>query len=133
MEMLNRSAVIVKPRQPYLEWIRRDDAEGLADTVFETLHTEPTVYLLPEYEDPSTQREVLEELWPALFEAMLAGWVTDEALWPKNRTVEMFREWFEVQMSSVVQDLHVDEPLEYFDKPRSLKEIMGRLVGRVFG
>lgn len=115
MEMLNRSAVIVKPRQPYLEWARRDDAEGLAESVFETLHTEPTVYLLPEYEDPTSQQDVLEEFWPVLFEAMLEGWVTDESHWPKNRTSEMFREWFEVQMSSIVQDVHLDEPLEYFE------------------
>ena len=87
----------------------------------------------PSTKIPSTQREVLEEFWPALLEAMLAGWVTDEELWPKNRTLEMFREWFEVQVSSVVQDLHVDQPLEYFDKPRSLKGLMARLVGRVFG
>ncbi len=64
---------------------------------------------------------------------MLAGWVTDEALWPRDRTFEMFREWFEVQLSSIVQDLYVDEALEYFDKRRSLKEAMRRLVGRVFG
>ncbi len=51
MEMLNRSAVIVKPRQPYLEWCRQDDAEGLAESVFETLHAEPTVYLQDLYLD----------------------------------------------------------------------------------
>ncbi len=115
MEILNRSAVIVKPRRPYLEWARRDDAEGLAESVFETLHAEPTVYLLPEYEDPPAEREVLEEFWPVLFEAMLEGWVTDEACWPENRTFEMFWEWFEVQMISLVQDLHLDEPLEYIE------------------
>ena len=115
MEMLNRSAVIVRPRRPYLEWARRDDAEGLAETVFETFHTEPTVYLLPEYEDPPSQHEVLKEFWPRLFEAMLAGWVTDEGLWPKDRTFEMFCDWFEVQMSSIVQDLYLDEPLEFIE------------------
>ncbi len=115
MEMLNRSAVIVKPREPYLKWARRDDAEGLAESVFETFHAEPTVYLLPEYEDPSSQHEVLEEFWSVLFEAMLEGWVTDEACWPKNRTFEMFREWFEVQLSSIVQDLYLDEPLNYIE------------------
>ena len=113
MEMLNRSAVIVKPRQPYLEWTRQDDTEGLAESVFETLHAEQTVYLLPEYEDPSSDHRVLEEFWPVLFEAMLEGWVTDEASWPKNRTLEMFREWFEVQMSSIVEDLYLGEALEY--------------------
>ena len=115
MEMLNRSAVIVKPRQPYLEWAKRDDAEGLAETVFKTFHEEPTVYLLPEYEDPATQQEVLEEFWRGLFDAMLEVWVTDEAYWPKNRTFEMFREWFEVQMSSIVQDLDPDERLGYLE------------------
>ncbi len=115
MEMLNRSAVIVKPRQPYLEWCRQDDAEGLAESVFEALREEPSVYLLPEYEDPAIQQEVLEEFWPGLFEAMLEGWVTDEAYWPKNRTFEMFGEWFEVQMSSIVQDLYLDERLEYIE------------------
>ncbi len=35
--------------------------------------------------------------WPALFEAMLEGWVTVESMWPKARTFEMFNEWFEVQ------------------------------------
>ncbi len=39
--------------------------------------------------------------------------MTDEALWPKNRTFDMFRQWFEIQMSSIVQDPYLDESLEY--------------------
>ncbi len=70
------------------------------------------MYLLPEYEDPASQQEVLEEFWPALFEAMLEGWVRDEAFWPKDRTLGMFQEWFKIQMCSIVQDLDMDEPLE---------------------
>ena len=112
MELLNRRAVIVKPLRPYLEWAKRDDAEGLAESVFENLRSEPHVYLLPEYEEPTSQQEVLEEFWPALFEVMLEGWVTDEAFWPKNRTLGMFQEWFEIQMSSMVQDLGSNMPLE---------------------
>lgn len=110
--MINRSAIIVKPKQAYLEWAKLDDAEGLAESVFESLHKEPHVYLLPEYEDPGSELEVLEEFWPTLFEAMLAGWLRDPECWPQNRTFEMFREWFEIQMSSVVEDLYLDEPLE---------------------
>ena len=58
---------------------------------------------------------MLDEFWPDLFEAMLEGWVTDEALWPKKRTLEMFQEWFEVQMRSIVQDLYLYEPLGYIE------------------
>lgn len=112
MELLNRSAVIVKPLRPYLEWAKTDDAEGLAESVFENLRREPHLYLVPEYEDPASQQEVLEEFWPILFEAMLGGWVRDEAFWPKDRTLGMFQEWFEIQMCSMVQDLCWDEPLE---------------------
>ena len=90
-------------------------ADGLAETVFKTFHEEPTIYLLPKYEDSSTQQGVLEEFWPDILEAMLGRWVTDEALWPKNRTFEMFHQWFEVQMSSIVEDLYLDERLSYLD------------------
>ncbi len=112
METLNRSVVIVKPRRPYLEWTKTDDAEGLAESVFEDMRNEPQVYLLPEYMDPPSQQEVLDEFWPSMFAAMLECWLRDEALWPKNRTRAMFDEWFEIQMCSLVQDLYLDEPLE---------------------
>ena len=73
---------------------------------------EPHVCLLPEYEDPKSQQEVLEKFWAALFDAMLEGWVRDEAFWPEDRTLGMFQEWFEILMCSIVQDLDMDEPLE---------------------
>lgn len=112
MEIVNRSAIVVKPRRPYLRWCQKDDAEGLAESVFEELCTDPHVYLLPEYEDAHAQQQIVEEFWPAIFEAMLEGWVTDETQWPKNRTHAMFAEWFDIQMCALVQDLDLDEPLE---------------------
>ena len=115
MDLVNRSAIIVKPKRPYLEWTKQDDTEGLAESVFESLHEEPHIYLVPEWEDDSSQQQVLEEFWPTLFEAMLAGWLTDPGSWPKKRTYEMFQDWFEIQMTSIVEDLYLDEPLEVLD------------------
>lgn len=113
VELINRSAVIVKPKQSFLEWTKLDDKEGLAESVFNSLRKEPHVYLLPEYVDDTTQREVLEDYWAALFESMLAGWLRDPSGWPKRRTFQMFQEWFEIQMTSMVDDLDLDEPLEH--------------------
>lgn len=115
MDLVNRSAIILKPKRPHLERTKQDGAEGLAESVFDTLHEEPHVYLIPEYEDTSSQQQVLEEFWPELSEVMLMGWLSDPACWPKKRTFEMFLEWFEIQMTSVVEDLCVDEPLEVLD------------------
>ena len=115
MDLVNRSAIIVKPRQPYLDWMKLDDSEGLAESVFETLRTEPHVYLLPEYVDPTSRKEILEDYWPALFEAMLSGWLRDPGCWPRKRSSEMFNEWFEFQMTSMVEDLDQDEPLDFIE------------------
>ena len=114
-ELVNRSVVIVKPKQPYLEWAKKDDAEGLAEEVFEGLREEPHVYLLPDWEDTASREEVLQDYWPVVFEAMLEGWVTVESMWPKGRSFEMFHEWFEIQMMSMLADLDLDEPLAYYE------------------
>ena len=112
-EMVNRSAVILKPKQPFLDWCKQDDANDLADIVFKQHHEEPQIYLLPGYDDSDSQQEILEDYWRALFEAMLEGWVTEESMWPKRRSFKMFREWFEITMTSMVLDLDLDEPLGY--------------------
>ena len=39
----------------------------------------------------------------------------DEQQWPKNRTHQMFGEWFDLQMCPVVEDLHLDEELVELD------------------
>ncbi len=80
--------------------------------MFESLQNEPHVFLIPGYEDSTSRKAVLKRSWPFLFEAMLEGWVTDEEYWPENRTLDMFLEWFEIQMVAAVQDLASDTPLE---------------------
>lgn len=45
-----------------------------------------------------------------LLESELEGWYTDEALWPKNRTLELFNKWVHVEYHTVVIDV-VDAPL----------------------
>ena len=47
MGVLNRSGVVITPRQPYLDWAKQDDTTGVAELVYETLRREPHVYLVP--------------------------------------------------------------------------------------
>lgn len=83
--------------------------------MFDALNREPGVCLVHDWQDPEERRRVLEEFWPALFDAMLNGWVTDHSLWPRDRTLEMFHEWFEVQTFDTVEDLYRDEAIECLD------------------
>ena len=113
--MINRAAVILMPKEPFRAWITHDDETGIADSFFEGMQEEPTVYLLPEWEDDEEQGEVLAQCWPLLFESALSGWLVEPSMWPANRTLEMFREWFDVQVMPVVEDLVPDEPIEHWE------------------
>lgn len=99
--MLNRGVVIVRPKQPYLDW-----AAGLDDSgIVPDPNGEQTVYLIPSYEDDDAAWKILEKAHPAIFENELCGWHTDEAAWPRGRDFAMFKAWFEVGLHSVVEDL----------------------------
>ncbi len=99
--MLNRGVVIVRPKQPYLDWAAAlDDSELVPDP-----NAEQTVYLIPSYGDDEEAWEILERVHPAIFENELYGWHTDEAAWPKGRDFAMFKAWFKIELHSVVEDL----------------------------
>ena len=53
MGMLNRSAVVIRPLQPYLDWAKQDDTTDIAERVFDDLRTAPHVYLLRIMKTPS--------------------------------------------------------------------------------
>ena len=99
--MLNRGVVIVRPKQPYLDWAAGLDVSGIAPDP----DAEQTVYLIPSYEDDKTAWEILEQVHPAIFENELYGWHTDEAAWSRGRDFGMFKDWFAVELHSVVEDL----------------------------
>jgi hypothetical protein len=99
--MLNRGVVIVRPKQPYLDWAAGLDDSGIVPNPSD----EQTVYLIPSYEDEEEAWEILEAVHPAIFENELYGWHTDDAAWPGGRDFAMFKEWFTIELHSVVTDL----------------------------
>ena len=99
--MLNRGVVMVRAKQPFLDW-----AAGLDDSgIVPDPNGEQTVYLIPGYDDDEEASEILATLYPVIFENELCGWHTDEAAWPQGRDFAMFKEWFTVELHSVVEDL----------------------------
>ena len=53
-------------------------------------------------------------MYEDIFFEELYGWCTDESWWPQDRTKEMFWQWFEVELHSIVKDPHTD-PIEKLD------------------
>jgi hypothetical protein len=99
--MLNRAVLIVRPAKPFLEWAAKLDDSGILPDV----EGEQTAYLVPEFESEAEQRQVLQDVFAEVFENELHCWHTDESAWPKKRTLALFRQWFKIEMHSVVEDL----------------------------
>jgi len=106
---LNRAAVILLPKQPALDWIRGVESTQPKLTLDE-LRKEPDVFLIPQ-----KQIEFLEDAerwiyrrWQLFFETFLGDWYTDESMWPQQRTLKLFKEWFEIQFHPMIWDLCED-------------------------
>ena len=109
MITINRTAIVVMPGKPFLDWLHRTDptSGGLS---LEDLRREPTVYLLPESENEEEVRECLKEGCGQIFEEQLDGWYRVPSAWPSQRDLDTFDRWFDWSLHSVVIDL-CDGPL----------------------
>jgi hypothetical protein len=103
VRVLNRSALIVRPREPYVRWATSRDA-GSARFA-ERIASHVSVYLLDENPRGDAETPPLRHYFKAIFERELAAWDRGEDGWPENRDLAMFHEWFEVTGQSMVLDL----------------------------
>lgn len=99
--MLNRSVLILRPAEPFLAWARALDSSDLAPDP----SGEQTVYLIPEYATDQDAEQFLRVAHRELFERQLDEWHTDETAWPADRSWAAFKEWFDIELHSVVEDL----------------------------
>ena len=111
MDMVNRSAIVVRPAQPFLDWLHRVDPTS-AQLTLEDLRREPTIYLLPEWETEDEALEHLAEVSSEIFTEQLNGWYRVPSVWPEDRELNAFLRWFDCSFHSMVFDV-CDERLRH--------------------
>ena len=102
--MLNRSAVIVRYKKPFVKWL--NDADSFKDDpgmTLEQANQDGNVYLITE-EDGENLEEWIALNYKTVFENELEGWYTDESLWPKKRDRKTFDQWISLHLHSVIID-----------------------------
>src|SRR5215471_3972052 len=107
MDMVNRSAIVVRPAQPFLDWLHRVDPTS-AQLTLEDLRREPTIYLLPEWEIEDEALEHLAEVSSEIFKEQFACL----SVWPEDRELNAFLRWFDCSFRSMVFDV-CDELLRH--------------------
>ncbi|MFO8111216.1 MAG: hypothetical protein R6T92_01785 [Desulfosalsimonadaceae bacterium] len=107
MFLINREAVIIKGKQPLVDWVNSHDPEN--PLTLSDVREECTVILLPECRDKEEAVTIIESNFEVLFSGEMEGWIADESLWPKDVTLATFREWFDVEYHSMVFDALEDD------------------------
>jgi hypothetical protein len=111
MKTINRSALLVQPAQPFLNWLHGVDPAS-AHLTLADLRLEPTIYLLPEWETEEEALQHLAEVSGDIFEEQLNGWYRVPSVWPVTRDLKAFLLWFDCIFHSMVVDV-CDERLRH--------------------
>lgn len=94
---INRHAIIIKPLQPFIEWVR--------DLYPDKEHniTETNIYLVNE--DIGDLENWLRKKFDKFFMLELEDWHLNKKEWPQRRNYKMFKLWFQVDVSEMIYDL----------------------------
>ncbi|WP_032137835.1 hypothetical protein [Kingella negevensis] len=110
MYEVNRSVIIVIPTELFWNWLQNLPDTDLSELTLEDLQEDANSYLIPACQNADEVWDEVESCVEEIFAAELADWCEDEAEWPDLHP-DIFREWFEIELSSIVTDLS-SEPLQ---------------------
>jgi hypothetical protein len=100
MNVLNRGFITVTPKKSFFDWSNTIDTEIQFSIDDEN---EPTVYLITE--DFFDIEPLIEQHFKKIFKNELMAITEDEDEWPVERNIDVFLEWFEINVGSMVFDL----------------------------
>lgn len=113
MKMLNRSAISVKLKQDFVNWINAlepESNEGI-DLSLEEVNQESTTYLIPELDETQDWQDFVEEHFQQIFANELRSWEENAHFWPDIQDLQVFQRWLAVEPSVMVFDLDLQAPL----------------------
>ena len=91
---INRAALIVRPKKPYVDWANSVDDDS-PQAILQELGRDPSIYLVESIDLMDDFDLLVDGTWEWIFREQLNGWMRDPDLWPDGLTREMFLEWFD--------------------------------------
>ena len=102
--MINRAAVIVRLKAPFIQWINEADPNDVREKItLEEANEDRTVYLIDDSEAEHVD-EWVSLNFTQLFECELEDWHQDPAMWPEKIDRELFDAWCGLECHTVVVD-----------------------------
>ncbi|WP_034885992.1 hypothetical protein [Gillisia sp. JM1] len=94
---IDRKAIVIKPLQPFFDWINALYPEDKID------NDESNIYLIDE--NIKNVEDWLKNKYDRFFKMELNEWHANKKEWPQRRNYKMFKQWFQVIISTEIYDL----------------------------
>ena len=104
MRLINRAIAVIKPRQPFIDWVNSLDGYQ-PHLVLAQARSDIRALLIPEPE----RHQFIKLNYAFIFEDELTVWTRDKGQWPEPRDLNLFGEWFDVEIHNMVFDLGEDK------------------------
>jgi hypothetical protein len=112
--MVHRSAIVVVPMKPLLDWI--NSVEPFKTMTLAEVQKVNNIYLIPDFDEPISPEDLEKEIenyirknYKEIFYHLLSEWYLDESVYPKM-TYKIFKEWFKISIHTVFIDM-VNKPI----------------------
>lgn len=100
--IVNRTAIYLKRKMPFYDWLVSVNEDN---ALYDNLPEEASLYLIASTVSEKEFDTWLEHSYLEIFENELNEWYTDPQIWPADRNLEIFKEWFELSYCDIVWDL----------------------------
>jgi hypothetical protein len=100
MKIVNRGYIAVRQNKAFWDWANEFESD-MEFTVEDDI--DPNIYLITE--DFIDVEPIIEQNFKKIFKNELSMITEEETDWPEIRTMEVFLEWFAIEVGSTVFDL----------------------------
>lgn len=109
MKFVSRAVLVLRAKEPYVEWANGLQGPGQAMVTLADARAAGSAFLIPSFQHDAEAREFVRRHAQAMFEHELGMWMDDRATWPPRRDAATFHEWFDVEVHEILVDLGDDE------------------------
>jgi hypothetical protein len=104
-QVSNRGVIQLVPKKFFVNWFNYVCNDGVN---YSHHNLESISFLIKDFETRDEFDCWLERNYQLLFEIRLNYACTDETKWPENRTLPVFKSWFDIFHSDLILDLKTD-------------------------
>jgi hypothetical protein len=101
MEQIDHGLIILRPKQPFLDWVNSWSPKDQLLTMEDVQEDAPAI-LVPEFESDEEALEFVKANATEILMNELSEWCLEPSLWPKKQDYSTLSTWFTLELHSTV-------------------------------